>query len=91
MRKDLIRIKRDTRNILWFYVYKDSLDVYLKARDISQALGVAQGWEYRHWDFVPALKFPINPLKRRTNRVSAVQGRKRASTIQIKSAKRTLD
>jgi len=92
LRKDVIRIKRDPKNVIWFYVYKDSLDMYLKARDICQALGVPQGWEYYRWTaMAPSLKWPVNPLKRRTNRVSQVEGRKRASAVVIRGPKKTLD
>jgi hypothetical protein len=92
LRKDVIRIKRDPKNVIWFYVYKDSLDVYLKARDICQALGMPQGWEYYRWTaMAPSLKFAVNPLKVRTNRVSAVAGRARASAIVIKGPKKTLN
>jgi len=91
-RKDVIRIKRDPKNVIWFYVYKDSLDVYLKARDICQALGAPQGWEFYRWTaFGRDLKYLVNRLKIRTNRVSRVEGRKRSSAIQIAGPKKTLD
>lgn len=92
LRKDLIRIKRNPKSVIWFYVYKDSLDMYLKARDICQALGVPQGWEYYRWTaMAPSLKFAVNRLKIRTNRVSNVEGRKRASAVVISGPKKTLD
>lgn len=92
LRKDIIRIKRDPKNVIWFYVYKDSLDVYLKARDICQALGAPQGWEYYRWTaFGRDLKFAVNRIKIRTNVVARVDGRKRGSAIRIAGPKKTLD
>lgn len=91
-RKDVIKIRKNKKYVYWFYIYKDSLEVYLKAREICQSINVPHGWEYYRWtSMAPPLKYVVNPLKIRTNRVSAVEGRARASNVSIPQPKRSID
>ena len=90
LRKQLLALKREPKNVLWFYVYKDSLDIYLRARDIGQAVGIPQGWDYYPWTGMsPTLKFAVNRIKVRTNIITKVEGRSKDSAIQIAGPKRT--
>jgi len=90
LRKQVLALKRDPKNVLWFYVYKDSLDVYLRARDICQAVGIPQGWDYYRWSsMAPRLKFAVNRLKERAPVITKVEGRARDSAVQIKGPKKT--
>ena len=90
LRKQVLALKRDPKNVMWFYVYKDSLDVYFAARDVCQAIGIPQGWEYYRWTgMAPTLKFAVNVLKKRTNVVTKVEGRSRDSAVIIKGPKKT--
>lgn len=90
LRKQVLALKRDPKNVLWFYVYKDSLDMYLRARDICQAVGIPQGWDYYRWpSMAPRLKFAVNRLRVRTNVITKVEGRARDSAVQIKGPKKT--
>ena len=39
------KFKTEPNTVVWFYVYKDSLDLYLAARDLADQVGVPVGWE----------------------------------------------
>lgn len=39
------KFKTDPNNVVWFYVYKDSIELYLAARDFADQVGVPVGWE----------------------------------------------
>jgi len=41
----LRKFKTEPNTVVWFYVYKDSLDLYLAARDLADQAGVPVGWE----------------------------------------------
>jgi len=89
-RQQVLGLRRDPKNVIWFYVYKDSLDVYFAARDVCQAVGIPQGWEYYRWTGMsPTLNFAVNPLKARTNVITKVVRRARDSAVIIKGPKKT--
>jgi hypothetical protein len=91
-RKDVIAAKRNTKNVLWFYVHADSLEVYLKARDVAQSLGIPVGWEFYRWSgFTPRLSFKVNRLVAPRKPTIRVAGRAKNSAIQIAGPKKTLD
>ena len=92
-RKDLIQVKKNYKNVLWFYVYKDSLEVYLKAREVAQTVGVTSGWEFYRWGGMSArvTQARVNRLVERKKPVVRVAGRKKNSAIQIAGPKKTLD
>lgn len=39
------KLKTEAGTVMWFYVFKDSVDTYLAARDVADAVGVPVGWE----------------------------------------------
>jgi hypothetical protein len=39
------KFKTEPDNVVWFLVYKDSVDTYLAAREIADQAGVPAGWE----------------------------------------------
>lgn len=39
------KLKSEAGTVMWFYVFKDSVDTYLAARDVADAVGVPVGWE----------------------------------------------
>ncbi|RBP47632.1 hypothetical protein DES53_101429 [Roseimicrobium gellanilyticum] len=39
------KLKSEPGSVVWFYVYKDSVETYLAARDVADAVGVPVGWE----------------------------------------------
>jgi hypothetical protein len=39
------KFKSEPDNVVWFLVYKDSVETYLAARDIADQVGVPVGWE----------------------------------------------
>lgn len=39
------KFKTEPNTVVWFYVYKDSLDLYLAARELADQAGVPVGWE----------------------------------------------
>ncbi len=41
----LRKFKSEPNTVVWFHVYKDSIDTYLAARDIADETGVLAGWE----------------------------------------------
>ena len=41
----LKKLKTGPANVVWFYVFKDSIETYLNARDIADQLGLPVGWE----------------------------------------------
>ncbi|MEY4483169.1 MAG: hypothetical protein RL693_621 [Verrucomicrobiota bacterium] len=41
----LRKFKTEPDSVVWFLVFKDSLDTYLAARDIADQTGVPAGWE----------------------------------------------
>jgi hypothetical protein len=41
----LQKFKADPKAVVWFHVFKDSIDTYLAARDITDQAGVPAGWE----------------------------------------------
>jgi len=93
LRKEFLQLRRDPANVIWFYVYKDSLDAYLAGRDVAQSIGMPNGWEYYRWtDMSQGLKFPVQPLKiRPPPKVTKVEGRKRDSAIKSAGPKKSLD
>ena len=41
----LRKFKADSKAVLWFHVYKDSIETYLAARELADQAGVPVGWE----------------------------------------------
>ena len=41
----LRKFKADSRTVVWFYVYRDSIETYLAARELADQFGVPAGWE----------------------------------------------
>lgn len=41
----LKRVKADPKGVVWFHVFKDSIETYLAARDIADQMSVPVGWE----------------------------------------------
>lgn len=41
----LKKFKADPKAVVWFHVFKDSIETYLQARDIADQIGVPVGWE----------------------------------------------
>jgi hypothetical protein len=41
----LKKFKADPQAVVWFHVYKDSIDTYLAAREIADQMGVPVGWD----------------------------------------------
>lgn len=39
------KLKSEPGSVVWFYVFKDSVETYLAARDIADDVGVPVGWE----------------------------------------------
>jgi hypothetical protein len=39
------KLKSEPGSVVWFHVYKDSVDTYLAARDVADAVGVPVAWE----------------------------------------------
>jgi hypothetical protein len=39
------KFKSEPDNVVWFLVYKDSVDTYLVAREVADEIGVPVGWE----------------------------------------------
>jgi hypothetical protein len=37
--------KNDSKSVVWFHVFKDSIETYLAARDFADEIGVPVGWE----------------------------------------------
>ena len=47
----LRKFKGEPNKIVWFYVFKDSVETYLAAREIADAAGVPVGWQIYGQDF----------------------------------------
>lgn len=45
------KFKSEPDNVVWFHVYKDSIDVYLAAREVADQIGVPAGWEITGTNF----------------------------------------
>ena len=45
------KFKSEPNTVVWFYVFKDSVDTYLAARDIADQIGVPVGWEIYNNDY----------------------------------------
>jgi hypothetical protein len=41
----LKKVKADPKGVVWFHVFKDSIETYLLARDVADQLGVPVGWD----------------------------------------------
>jgi hypothetical protein len=41
----LKKLKINPKAVIWFHVFKDSIETYLQARDIADQLGMPVGWE----------------------------------------------
>jgi hypothetical protein len=41
----LKRVKTDPKGVVWFHVFKDSIETYLAVRDIADQMGVPVGWD----------------------------------------------
>jgi len=41
----LKKLKMDPQAVVWFHVFKDSIETYLEAREIADQIGVPAGWE----------------------------------------------
>ncbi len=41
----LKRMKTNPKAVVWFHVYKDSIETYLAARDIADQMGLPVGWD----------------------------------------------
>ena len=41
----LKKFKTDPKAVVWFHVYKDSIETYLAAREIADQMGVPVGWD----------------------------------------------
>ncbi|MDB6151871.1 MAG: hypothetical protein JWL90_324 [Chthoniobacteraceae bacterium] len=41
----LRKFKADSKSVIWFHVYKDSIPTYLAARDLVDQIGVPVGWD----------------------------------------------
>jgi hypothetical protein len=39
------KFKADPKSVIWFHVYKDSLETYLAVRDVADQLGMPVGWD----------------------------------------------
>jgi hypothetical protein len=39
------KLKSEPGTVIWFHVYKDSVETYLAARDVADAVGVPVAWE----------------------------------------------
>jgi hypothetical protein len=39
------KFKSEPNKIVWFYVFKDSVETYLAAREIADSIGVPVGWQ----------------------------------------------
>ena len=39
------KFKADPRSVIWFHVYKDSMETYLAVRDVADQLGMPVGWD----------------------------------------------
>jgi hypothetical protein len=39
------KFKADQKSVIWFHVYKDSLETYLAVRDVADQLGMPVGWD----------------------------------------------
>lgn len=50
----LRKFKGEPNKIVWFYVYKDSVETYLTAREIADAAGVPVGWQIYGQEFFTA-------------------------------------
>lgn len=45
------KFKSEPDNVVWFYVFKDSIDTYLAARDVADQIGVPVVWEIYNNNF----------------------------------------
>jgi hypothetical protein len=41
----LKRVKANAKGVVWFHVFKDSIETYLATRDIADQMGVPVGWD----------------------------------------------
>jgi hypothetical protein len=41
----LRKLKADPKAVVWFMVYKDSIDTYHAVREVTDQLGLPAGWE----------------------------------------------
>ena len=55
-----LRRYRNTNTVVWFHVARDSFETYLRAREITDALGIPAGWEAVN---TPAYAEPIPDLE----------------------------
>ncbi len=53
------KFKTEPDSVVWFLVFKDSLDTYLAARDIADQSGVPAGWEIYGADFFQRAVMPF--------------------------------
>jgi hypothetical protein len=45
------KFKADPKSVIWFHVYKDSLETYLAVRDVADQLGMPVGWDLYYNSF----------------------------------------
>lgn len=48
------KFKDEPGKVVWFYVFKDSVETYLTARELADAAGVAVGWQIYTQEFFTA-------------------------------------
>ncbi len=51
------KFKDDPNKVIWFYVFKDSVDTYLTAREVADSVGIPVGWQIYGQDFF-AVRLP---------------------------------
>lgn len=90
-RVTLTRLRTQPKVILWFMVYRDSIETYLVARDMCNRFGVPSGWEF-YWapyyaEHLSAIE--VERLQAPPPQPSA--GASQSSPVAIPAPKRTLD
>ncbi len=47
----LRKFKGDPKSVVWFHIFRDSIQTYLAARELTDSLGVPAGWELYGTDY----------------------------------------
>ena len=91
-RKQLLALRRNPKFVLWFRVNWDSVEAYIEARNIAQAVAMPAGWEFYRWGGQGFHMGPeVNRLEKYVPWVPPTTERQKSSVVQIAAPKRTID
>lgn len=63
------KFKSEAGTVVWFLVYKDSVEAYLAAREVADEIGVPAGWEIYNSNFFqrPVVEFEVDYIPPKPN------------------------